>query len=126
MSSAVIINAFNNMLGDFLKDLQSAFPQETYIRTYISAFEVLRKVNPKQIVLSFMTYVQPFEKYIFDCDESFFLKFDSSNNHLGLDDTYINKGLRLKHLWTHPSTTKETKACIFAYMQNLLKLGKKL
>jgi hypothetical protein len=126
MSSAVIINAFNNMLGEFLSDLQSAFPQETYITNYISAFELLRKANPKQIVKGFMFYVSPYQTYIFDCDESFFLGFDSNNNHLGLDDNYINKGLRLKHLWTHPSTTQETKACIFAYMQNLLKLGKRM
>jgi hypothetical protein len=123
MTNPVLINAFNKSLDSFLSDLIIAFPNESYIQTFYVTFTFMKKANPKQIVISYMNYISPYSKQIFDCDTDFFLKFEEN---IGVDDSYISNGLRLKHLWLHPDTTDHTKACIISYMQNLLKIGAKI
>ena len=118
-----LINAFNNVLDDFLSDLLRAFPNEQYLKTFYSGFLLLKQANPSQIVINFMTYVGPHADKIHNCDTDFFLDF--SNNINLENESYISKGLRIKHLWLHPDTTDHTKACIISYMQNLLKIGEK-
>jgi hypothetical protein len=123
MTNHVLINAFNKSLDSFLTDLIKAFPNESYIKTFYVTFTFMKKANPKQIVISYMNYISPYSKQIFDCDTDFFLKFEEN---IGVDDSYLSNGLRLKHLWLHPDTTDHTKACIISYMQNLLKIGAKI
>jgi hypothetical protein len=123
MSNTILISAFNKTLGDFLSDLVKAFPNEVYIQTFQTTLNFLKKANPKQVVSSYMNYIGPYSKQIFDCDTDFFLSFE---DNIGVDDSYLSKGLRLKHLWLHPDTTDHTKACIISYMQNLLKIGYKI
>jgi hypothetical protein len=123
MTNPVLINAFNKSLDSFLTDLIKAFPNESYIKTFYVTFTFMKKANPKQIVISYMNYISPYSKQIFDCDTDFFLKFEEN---IGVDDSYLSNGLRLKHLWLHPDTTEHTKACIISYMQNLLKIGAKI
>lgn len=117
-----LINAFNNTLDDFLADLLCVFPNEQYLKTYYNAFQLLRKANPKQIITEFKVFVEPYSQQIKDCDTAFFLEI----NNLNLDDSYLNKGIRLRELWLHPETTDHTKACIISYMQKLLKISERI
>jgi hypothetical protein len=123
MSNPLLINAFNKSLGDFMTDLIKAFPDESFLKTFNVTFSFMRKVNPKQIVVSYMNYIGPYSKQIFECDTDFFLDFEEN---IGVDHNYLSNGLRLKHLWLHENTTDHTKACIISYMQNLLKIGSKI
>ena len=119
---SLLINAFNNQLDAFLTDLQKAFPNEHYLKTFYNAFLLIKKSHPKQNIYTFMTYIGPYASQIHNCDTEFFLQLDNLN----VEDTYLEKGMRLKHLWQHPDTTEHTKACIISYTQNLLKLGEKI
>ena len=121
-----LITAFNNTLDDFLVDIQNAFPNETYLKAFYNGFLLLKKTNPKQTMTTFMEYVGPHAKEIKECNLEYFLNFSENENHLSIDDMYVQKGMRLKFLWTHPDTTDHTRACIISYMQNLLKLGEKM
>jgi len=118
-----LINAFNNTLDDFLIDLQQAFPSEQYLRTYYSAFQLLRKANPKQIIFDFKNYIGPYSVQIYNCDTSFFLE---QAENIESSDPMFNKGLRLKELWLNKNTSDHTKACIISYIQKLLKISEKI
>jgi hypothetical protein len=118
-----LINAFNNLLDDFLVDLQKAFPNEHYLKTFYNAFLLIKKSHPKQNIYTFMSYIGPYADRIKNCDTDFFLQLADTNETTNED--YLNKGLRLKHLWLHPDTTDHTKACIISYTQNLLKIGER-
>lgn len=120
-----LITAFNNLMEQFLMDLQKVFPTESYIVNFYTAFLLVKKTNPRQISQNYMEYVGPYKNQINNCQTEFFLKFDKDNN-FGITDEFISNGLKLKHLWLLPTTTDNTKACIIAYLQKLLKLGEKI
>lgn len=115
-----LIKAFNNLLSDFLSDLRTAFPNESHLITFATSIDLLSRANPKEIPVTFMKYILPFETQIENCDTDFFLRLGEGEQESEL----LSKGLRLKELWLHKDTTDHTKACIIGYMQKLLKLGK--
>ena len=53
------VSAFNDMMTQFLVELQRTFPQEKGIKTCITQFEMLRKANPRKCVDAFMAARRP-------------------------------------------------------------------
>ena len=107
------INAFNDMMGQFLMELHKTFPEEKGLKKYITAFEMLRDTNPKKIVTGFMESIGPYADKVSARDESFFLS-DSTN----ID---FLKPLNITKCW--PEASEGTKGAIWQYIQTLYMLG---
>ena len=54
------VNAFNDMMGQFLAELHKTFPEERAIKKSMSGFELMRQSNPRLVVDGFMTGVAPY------------------------------------------------------------------
>jgi hypothetical protein len=107
------VNAFNDMMGQFLMELHKTFPEEKGLKKYITAFELLRDTNPKKVVTAYMENIGPYVDKISSRDESFFLK-DSNNIE-------FLKPLNIIKCW--PEASDGTKGAIWQYIQTLYMLG---
>jgi len=106
------ISAWNDMLSQFLDELQSTFPEEKSIKKYQSSFGLLRKTNPRKCIEGYMSEIGPNSNKIMGKDESFFFNTNSE---------FIND-LNLTKYWT-PELSSNTKDAIWQYLQTLYILG---
>jgi|TARA_B110000503_G_scaffold25648_1_gene40508 hypothetical protein len=107
------VGAFNDIMGQFLMELHSTFPEEKGLKKYISAFELMRTANGKLIVDGFMSNVGPHVEKIAARDESFFLEHARTIDFL--------KDINLQACW--PKASEGTRAAIWQYLQTLCRLG---
>jgi len=107
------ITAFNDMMGQFLTELHTAFPEEKGLKKYMAAFELMRTANGKLIVDGFMANVGPHVEKINNCDDSFFLE--------NANDIDFLKDINLQHCW--PKASEGTRGAIWQYIQTLYMLG---
>jgi hypothetical protein len=105
------VGAFNDMLSQFLSELTQTFPEEKGIRKYESAFDLLRKSNPRKVVENFMMIATPLQERIMSKDESVLLGDDLRS----LGELNIGKN------WE--GCSDNTRACIWQYLQTLTMLG---
>lgn len=120
------IKIFNQILDQFFNFLENSFP---YVRSDIiltrSTVEFIRRGNPRLVVEQFKEYISPYSSKIFDCDEDFFLNFESN-----IDETIVQNyflyGLKFKNVWLDPNTTQLQKAQVFLYFQKLLTISNKI
>jgi hypothetical protein len=105
------VGAFNDMLSQFLSELSQTFPEEKGIKKYESAFDLLRKSNPRKVVENFMGTMSPLQERIMAKDETVI----TSENLKSLNELNI-----AKH-WGGAS--ENTRNCIWQYLQTLLMLG---
>jgi hypothetical protein len=110
---ATTVNAFNEMMDQFLTELNLTFPENKAIIKFQAAFELLRQTAPSQILDNFMGSVKPYGPKIMSKDESF-ITLDSKNiDALG--------GIDLCGMWDESSD--KTKGAIWQYLQTLFILG---
>lgn len=107
------ITAFNDMMGQFLMELHTTFPEEKGLKKYMTAYEMLRQTNPKKIVSGYMSNIGPYVEKISARDESFFLA--------DADNIEFLKPLNITKCW--PLASEGTKAAIWQYVQTLYMLG---
>ena len=107
------VTAFNDMMGQFLTELHSAFPEEKGLKKYMAAFELMRGANGRMIVEGFMANITPHVEKINARDETFFLQQAGTIDFL--------KELNIKSYWTRMSTG--TKDATWQYLQTLYMLG---
>jgi len=107
------VNAFNDMLGQFLVELHKTFPEEKDIKKMMTSFDVLRSTNPRLVVDAFMKGVTPYADKISAKDESFLLEEIEKIDFL--------KDLKIKSYWDRMSPN--TKAATWQYLQTLYMLG---
>ncbi len=107
------ITAFNDMMGQFLMELHTTFPEEKGLKKYMTAYEMLRQTSPKKIVSGYMTNIGPYVEKISARDESFFLA--------DADNIEFLKPLNITKCW--PLASEGTKAAIWQYVQTLYMLG---
>jgi len=105
------VGAFNDMLAQFLSELTQTFPEEKGIKKYESAFDLLRKSNPRKVVENFMMVVTPLQERIMAKDETVF----TSENLKSLGELNLGKN------WADCS--ENTHGCIWQYLQTLMMLG---
>lgn len=106
-------STFVTMLEQFIDELELTFPTETKIKVYRNSFEMMRKTNPRKLVSLFVDTVSPYSAQISQKDES-----------IMLDETMpLNKELNLKHIWSSPNCTPNTKQAIWAHLNTLLMFG---
>jgi|TARA_B100001094_G_C18050425_1_gene729723 hypothetical protein len=105
------VGAFNDMLSQFLSELIQTFPEEKSIKKYESAFDLLRKSNPRKVVENFMGTIAPLQERIMAKDETVL----TSENLKSLNELNLAKN------WDGAS--ENTRSCIWQYLQTLLMLG---
>ncbi|RPH19582.1 MAG: hypothetical protein CBB67_008690 [Alteromonadaceae bacterium TMED7] len=107
------VNAFNDMMGQFLAELHKTFPEEKGIKKCMSGFEIMRTSNPRLVVDGFMASVTPFAEQISSKDDAFFL-----NEAKNLD---FLKDVKIEEKWA--SISSQTKEAVWQYVQTLYMLG---
>jgi len=108
------LDAFNDMMGQFLNELVLTFPEEKSIQKFQASFSVARVATPRATLEGFMQSVGPYSAKLMAKDESFFLE--------NAKDIEFLKDINLHTIWT-PETSPTTKAAIWQYLQTLHILG---
>lgn len=125
MSLIIHIKVFNDILDQFFNYLETQFEEfKSDIILTRTGVEFIRKNNPRLVVEQFVTMIEPFREYIFNCDEDFFLNFQL------LDDSISNENsllcMKVKKIWVSDNITDTQKAHIWLYFQKLIKAGDKI
>lgn len=108
------VNAFNDMLAQFLTELQRCLPEEKGIAKFQTQFEMLRQANPRKCVDAYMNGIAPYADKVSTKDDSFIVDDLSSIDFL--------KDLNIKEHWSE-KLSDNTKGAIWQYLQTLYMLG---
>jgi len=108
------MGAWNDMMGQFLTELVTTFPEEPAIKKYKTSFELIRKTNPRLAIEGFMRAIRECQDQIMQKDESFFLSTSNQNEFLA--------ELNIAKHW-NDSLSTNTKDAIWQYLQTLSILG---
>lgn len=127
MNKIIQIKVFNEILDQFFEYLQNNF---AFYRSDIilakTTIGFLQRNNPRLVVEQFMEHINPYDDYVFNCDEKFFLNFKDNMT----DDDFVQKNiltcLKITNIWTSSDITNEHKAYIWLYLQKLIKAGEKV
>ena len=68
-----ILSAFNNTLNMFIQELINSYPQEREFVLFKNTISLIRKANPKKILVLFNNYIEPYVNNIKNKNEVFFL-----------------------------------------------------
>jgi hypothetical protein len=115
------IKAFNDLLDQFyeyLSDKIDDIASDILIAKTFTDF--LRRGDPKQVPKQFMKHITPYIDKILECNESFFLDYQS--NIKGTDEIMIY-GPKLKNVWESNKLTEIQKAEIWMFFHKLINLG---
>lgn len=104
------IQAFIQVLDEFLNELMETFPKVTKIKTYYHTFETLKKTNARKILDTFMEAIRGKEESISNKDEKIILK------NPFLAEVEIEK-------WWTSNLSQNTKDAIWKYLNTLVFLG---
>jgi len=106
-----------------MSDIEYSFPSHrAKILKYKAALRTTQSVNGRAFIKSFVHYIDPYYDYIMDCDETHFLK--KSPEELGIKGETAKMCEIIKEIWNDPGTSITTKAKVWKYIQDLLKLGR--
>ena len=105
------VKAFNDMMEQFLNELKQTFPEEKAIIKYSTAFDLMRKSNPRQCVNGFMESISEITNKIMAKDDSFLTSGDGF-----IEDINISK-------YWNDDLSQGTKDAIWQYLQTLNVLG---
>lgn len=103
------LSRFNEQLENLLLDLIKILPNNIEIKLFYEKFNLLKKIDPKKILLIFLKYIYPYKQKIMNEDESYFLNEYTETELLNnkelqkeaeVDNEYIlTKAINLKNLW---------------------------
>lgn len=110
---ATTVHAFNEMMDQFLTELNLTFPENKAVIKFQAAFELLRQTAPSQILDNFIGSVKPYGAKIMAKDDSFIIVDSKDIEALGDID--------LGSMWNESSDT--TKSAIWQYLQTLFILA---
>jgi hypothetical protein len=120
-----ILSAFNNHLIEFVSDVSSIFPEDKDIKKAKSAIEMLKKANPRAIILIWKSHIT--DRYgdkIDNGDISFFVNKDYSFDVKGADGSskILEAVNRLRDPVKNMGADNQQKT--MKYIQNLTKLSR--
>lgn len=118
-----LITAFNKILFDFMDELICKFPNDEQLSYYKNMILLLKKTNPKQVVLYYKQYIEQYNEYIFNRNELFFLDNDYGEKSGG-NEWSLLEGMRIKVLWKDMSDISKN-AC-WEYFNLLSKIALKI
>ena len=101
------VSTFNDMLEQFINELEQTFPEEKAFKKYHVSLDIMRAANPRKCVDAFMKNVGKYSNQIMSKDDSFFAE---------IDELPINKH------W-NGDLSDNTKSAIWQYLQTLNILG---
>jgi len=101
------IGTFNDMLVQFISELESTFPEEPAFKKYMISIDIMRAANPRKCVDAFMKGAGKYSNQIMQKDDSFFSDFEE---------------LPIKKYW-NDDLSEGTKNAIWQYLQTLNILG---
>lgn len=110
---ASTVNAFNDMMDQFLTELNLTFPENKGVIKFQAAFELLRQTAPSQILDNFMGSVKPYGAKIMAKDDSFITEDSKDIDGLG--------GIDLVSMWDESGD--KTRSAIWQYVQTMFVLG---
>ena len=87
--ASTTVSSFNDLMQQFLDDLEIAFPNDSDIKKYQATFGLLRKSNARKPMNEFMASVGPYASQIMEKNEVFFLETETEFMSL----------LNIKELW---------------------------
>lgn len=124
MSQLVNIKLFNNLIDQFLEFLETDFKEfKSDIVLAKNTISILRTSNPRIFINMFMNSIEKYKKYIIECDEDFFLKFEEN---LDIEEDNIILGCKIREIWKSSETSDLQKAKIWNYLNKLIKIGEKV
>jgi hypothetical protein len=100
------VKAFNEMMGQFLDELNATFPEEEAVKT------VKEAPRDRSTFENFMKDIGPFATKLMQKDDGFFC-----------DENPFVKNLNLTAIWASPEATENTKQAIWQYLQTMYILG---
>jgi hypothetical protein len=106
---------------ELLNDISIIRPNDPTLIWVKTAISMMSK---ELLVQQFTESIIVYEDKILKKDESFFL--DELHKELDADSFAAKELSKIRSIWNDPSTTKDTKECIWKYFILLLKLGKKI
>lgn len=101
------VGTFNDMLQQFLLELETTFPEEKAFKKYHTSFDIMRAANPRKCVDAYMKSATNYSNQIMQKDDSFFTDFTE---------------LPLSAYW-NDDLSEGTKNAIWQYLQTLNILG---
>lgn len=101
------VGTFNDMLEQFIVELENTFPEEKAFKKYHTSFDIMRAANPRKCVDAYMTTATSYSNKIMQKDDSFFSEFTE---------------LPISKYW-NDDLSEGTKGAIWQYLQTLNILG---
>lgn len=125
MSLIIHIKVFNDILDQFFDYLETEFLEfKSDIVLTRTGVEFIRKNNPRLVVEQFVSMIEPFKQYIFNCDEDFFLNFNLLDGGISNENSLLC--MKVKKIWMSENITDTQKAHIWLYFHKLIKAGEKI
>ena len=101
------VSTFNDMLEQFINELEQTFPEEKAFKKYHVSLDIMRAANPRKCVDAFMKNVGKYSAQIMAKDDSFFAEVEE---------------LPISKHW-NSDLSDNTKSAIWQYLQTLNILG---
>jgi hypothetical protein len=101
------VTTFNDMLQQFLVELETTFPEEKAFKKYHTSFDIMRAANPRKCVDAYMQTASAYSNQVMQKDDSFFSDFTE---------------LPISLYW-NDDLSEGTKNAIWQYLQTLNILG---
>ena len=120
---AIVMKAFLNQFTEFVKDVQSVFPENTDIESAKTALFLIKKTNPRILMNAWVTYiVGPYTGEIEKGDIGFFLNKDYTQDLEYMGNAVMQKVDTLRGPVRDMGADNQAKS--MKYIQNLTKLAK--
>lgn len=116
------INLYSKIFIELLTDLSNLYPNDSSLSLFKLTVSGMVALGAKSFVFQVIEYLEPYSEQILKKDEHFFM--GGLEEEFSSDPFISGEIKRIKDIWVNPDTTDNTKACIWKYFQNLVKLGK--
>lgn len=121
MDKSQQLDAFYKIFMELLNDLTIIKPNDSSLLWVKAAVNLISK---QMLAEQFMEYVNVYSDKILKKDESFFL--DELHKEVDKESFAGQEIAKVRSIWQDPSTTQDTKNCIWNYFIILVTLGKKI
>lgn len=125
-----LLSAFNNLLDQFISEMVLTFPDLNDLRTIQTLVALMRRANPRMILVNFLDVAGRYYEKILLEDAAFFEDLSNWTKDPrfaveadGEDEQMFQKLVVFKTVWSDLSETNKAK--IWAYFQQLLVIGAK-
>ena len=116
------LSAFITQLTNLVEELHALYPKDSDILMGKNSLYLIKKTNPRKLLNLFREHVLPYETFIIDKDEKFFLNNTYKDQLQGQYNDSLQTILNLKKYWS--SMSDNTKKNIWLYFNILVKLCK--